>query len=333
MSMRRRGLIIGKFMPPHRGHQFLIETAAKQVDELTIILFTKSTEPIPAQLRVEWLRALAGTHHVIHVTDEHPIDFDNPAIWELWVGSIRRVYSTGPDFVFSSENYGDELAKRLDARHVRVDPERRTVPISASQIRERPWRFWDFIPECARSYFVQRICILGAESTGKTTLARQLAEHFSTTWSPEFAREYLEKKKTPCTLDDIPLIAREQVTAEDRAARQADRFLFCDTDLLVTSLWSEFYFDKVPAEVAAMERHRCYALYLLTAPDLAWVHDGLRDAPQKREWFHNRFNQELSARGAGFVEIAGHGEARFDNARRAVNTAFPMGDSSRRLQG
>ena len=77
---RTRGLIIGKFMPPHRGHQFLIETASKLVDELTIILFTKSTEPIPAQLRVEWLRTLANPHRVIHVTDEHPIDFDDPAI-------------------------------------------------------------------------------------------------------------------------------------------------------------------------------------------------------------------------------------------------------------
>jgi HTH-type transcriptional repressor of NAD biosynthesis genes len=234
----RRGLIIGKFMPPHRGHQYLIEFARARVDHLTILLFSKSAEPVPGELRAQWLREIAGDVPVLHLTDEHPVDFQNPAIWDRWMASIRRVYPQGPDVLFSSEAYGDELARRLGAQHVRVDPERTHVPVSGRQIRQHPTRYWDFILPPARSYYAKRICILGAESTGKTTLAAALADRFQTVWVPEYAREYLEAKNRACEWSDMVPIAEGQIALEERLARQANRILICDTNLLATMLWS-----------------------------------------------------------------------------------------------
>lgn len=328
------GLIIGKFMPPHRGHQFLIETAARQVDRLTIILFTKQDEPIPGHLRLEWLRSIAGRHRVVRITDEHPVDFEDATVWDRWLESIRRICQTGPDRVFSSELYGEQLARLLGARHIMVDHDRKRFPVGARKIRSQPWRYWDFIIEAARPYFVQRVAVVGAECTGKTTLARELAEHFRTIWVPEFARSYLESRGGTCAWEDMVRIAHGQMQAEDEAIGRANRLLFCDTDLLTTSLWSHHYFKKCDIEIMANANAREFALTLLLAPDLPWVNDGLRDCPslKDRKWFHARLREGLEKRKRRFAEITGQEDERLRNALQAIKTAFPgltSGDHTR----
>src|SRR5205085_9004498 len=106
---------------------------------------------------------------VRHVTREHPVNFDDASDWSFWVNAIRAVLPRDPDIVVSSQAYGAELARRLGARHVALDPSRRQVPISATQIRAQPMLHWRFIPPPVRPYYVRRVAILGAESTGKTT--------------------------------------------------------------------------------------------------------------------------------------------------------------------
>jgi NadR type nicotinamide-nucleotide adenylyltransferase len=192
------GLVIGKFLPPHRGHLHLIATAAAAVDRLTVLLFSKAAEPIPGELRAAWMRELCPQAQVLHSAEEHPVDFGDPAVWALWIGAIRRVLPAGPDLVFSSEAYGDELARRLGARHVAVDRERRAVPVSATRIRAAPLANWEYLPPCVRPHYALRVAIVGAESTGKTTLARELAARRRTAWVPEFARAYLEIGRASC---------------------------------------------------------------------------------------------------------------------------------------
>ena len=251
----RTGLIIGKFMPPHAGHQYLVEIALAQVERLTLILFSKTAEPIPGGLRLAWLRELFPDVELLHLTDEGPVDFASPAAWDFWIGAIRRAYPAerGPDLVFSSEPYGPELARRLGAGHVAVDPDRGRVPISGSQIRARPLAHWRFIPPPVRPYFVRRVVILGAESTWKTTLAQALAAQFATAWVPEYAREYLAGR--PDRLSGRHAAHRPRADAlEDRPARAANRVLICDTNLLATLLWWERYWGGRPAEIASSTR-------------------------------------------------------------------------------
>src|SRR5206468_3288238 len=150
------GLVIGKFMPPHAGHQYLFTAAQAQVQALHIVLFSKAHEPIPGALRLAWLRELAPTASVWHVTREHPIDFNDAPAWDFWVGAIREVLPCRPEVVFSSEDYGDELARRLDARHIAVDPARAHVPISATLIRARPLAHWRYVSAPVRRYYLAR---------------------------------------------------------------------------------------------------------------------------------------------------------------------------------
>jgi HTH-type transcriptional regulator, transcriptional repressor of NAD biosynthesis genes len=148
------GLVIGKFMPPHAGHLRLFAVARAQVDELHVVLFSKSHEPIPGELRLAWLRELLPHATVWHVTREHPIDYRDAQAWDFWVSAIRDVLPRDPDVVFSSETYGDELARRLGARHVAVDPGRSQVPISSTQIRARPLAHWRYLPPPVRRYYM-----------------------------------------------------------------------------------------------------------------------------------------------------------------------------------
>lgn len=322
------GMILGKFLPPHRGHQHLIDVARERVAELTILVCSLEREPIPGRLRYEWLKEMYPDVRVIHVADENPQEpHEHPRFWEIWTETIRRRLPTGPDVVFTSEAYGDELARRLGARHIAVDLARQRVPVSATAIRRDPYANWQFIPECVRPYFARRVAVIGAESTGKTTLARQLAAHYQTAWVPEFAREYLDAKDAErplaaLTLADIAEIARGQIRSEEQLARQANRVLICDTELLTTRLWSEHFFGSCEDWICRAAAERRYDLYLLTDVDVAWVADPHRDAPQLREPFLNRLRRELQSRERPFVMISGTPDERRRRAIAAIDALF-----------
>src|SRR5262249_52882038 len=155
-----------------------------------------------------------------------------------------RLLGQTPDAVFTSEDYGDAYAAAMSARHVLVDRARRTVPCSGTQIRADPLAHLDWLSPFMRAVYVRRVCVLGAESTGTTTMAEALAAHYQTAWVPEYGREYCERKwKDGYTADwhteEFVHIAETQSTREEEAARRANRILVCDTDAFGTGLWHE----------------------------------------------------------------------------------------------
>ena len=322
----KTGLIIGKFLPPHRGHAFLVETASRQVDRLIVLVCSLEREGIPGERRVAWVREMFPAVDVRHHRDENPsFPHEHERFWDLWTASIRRLVPTGPDLVFSSEDYGDELARRLGARHVLVDRERRAFPVSGSQLREDPVRLWDFVPECVRPELVRRVVVAGPESTGKTTLARDLAAHFGTAWAPEFARGYLDGKyagqtppSPPCTAEDIPEIARGQLAAEDEAARRSDRVLLCDTDLYATRFYAETYFGSCPEWIRETADARRYELHLLLDADVPWVEDAQRDLPHRRHDMLAWLRAALESAGRPYRVVAGSWGERRRQATAAV---------------
>jgi NadR type nicotinamide-nucleotide adenylyltransferase len=320
------GLIIGKFLPPHRGHAFLVETALGQVDRLVVLVCSLEREPIPGERRVAWLREMFPPPvDVRHHADENPSwPHEHPSFWELWTASIRRLVPEGPDLVFSSEDYGFELARRLGARHVLVDRERRAFPVSGEAVRKDPVRHWAFVPDCVRPELVRRVVVEGPESTGKTTLARDLAGRFATAWVPEFARGYLDRKyggaalSPPCREEDLPEIARGQLAAEDEAARRSNGVLLCDTDLYATWFYAEAYFGRCPALVRATARTRRYALHLLLDADVPWVEDAQRDLPHLRGAMLAWLRAALDADGRRVLSVSGSWAERFRTAAEAV---------------
>jgi len=168
-----------------------------------------------------------------------------------------------------------------------------------------------------------RVAITGPESTGKTTLSRQLAAHYHTTWAPEYARTYLEEKGPNYTLPDLEEIARGQLREEEQAAAEAQAqgqtVFFCDTDLLVIKVWAEHAFGHCPDWILQRIGQQHYDLVLLLNVDLPWELDPLREHPHLRQHFFQVYQQALLDQNANFAIVSGALEQRFDQARSLVD--------------
>jgi NadR type nicotinamide-nucleotide adenylyltransferase len=160
-----------------------------------------------------------------------------------------------------------------------------------------------------------RVCVTGPESTGKTTLARRLAEWARVGWVPEASRLYAERRGAELHGSDVTPIAREHIALADAAP---DRLIVLDTDLLSTVIYARHYYGMVPGWILSAERERRADLYLLCDVDVPWLPDGIRDRPANRGEMFGLFRQALARRGANVVLVQGDWERRWETAREAV---------------
>jgi len=153
---------------------------------------------------------------------------------------------------------------------------------------------------------VRRIAMLGAESSGKSTLCEALARRHGTIWVPEYLREFVDSMgRVPFEQDQFG-IARSQLEREDEAALRARDYLFCDTTPLMTLLYSRVYWGRVDAQLEALARRHDYALTVVTAPDTPWMPDGLqRESEAVRDQVHGLVLAELEARGIPYLLVRG----------------------------
>jgi NadR type nicotinamide-nucleotide adenylyltransferase len=333
------GLIVGKFYPPHAGHHHLIDTAAAQCCQLTVVVAPSSGESIPLELRCAWLRERHPGVTVVGVYDDHPIDYADPEIWERHCAVFRTAAGRDRvDAVFSSEGYGVELARRFGARHVPVDPARGAYPVSGTAVRADPAGHWALLSAPVRAYLARRVVVVGAESTGTTTMARALAGHYRTEWVPEFGRELTARKLAALrgtdpgatvfdvTWDrpDFVAVARAQNAAEDAAARISGPVLFGDTDARATAVWEERYLGSATDAVRALARDP--ALYLFTDhAGVPFEDDGLRDGEHVRAWMSGRLREVLAGTGVPTVVLTGPHEERLARAITAVDALLARG--------
>ena len=180
-----------------------------------------------------------------------------------------------------------------------------------------------------------RIVLFGPESTGKTTLAKQLAEDYKTAWVPEYARNYLQekwdKKGQICDENDMLPIAYGQIKLENESISIANKYLFCDTNLMVTKVFSEVYYNycDVQLDKAALEHE--YDLFFLTDIDVPWEKDDLRDKPEGRESVFAVFKKTLIDNNKPFIILSGNKDLRLNKAITIINdlaAARQMGFSS-----
>lgn len=146
---KKRGLILGKFYPPHRGHKYLIETAQNQVDQLFVILCADSTQDISPELRKQWLQDIHPRVTFL-VLDQGGFDVTKA---QEWVDQTVKLLGFTPDVIFSSEDYGEEYAQLAGCEHIMIDKDRTVVNCSASQIRSNPEKYLHFLEPVVRAYF------------------------------------------------------------------------------------------------------------------------------------------------------------------------------------
>jgi NadR type nicotinamide-nucleotide adenylyltransferase len=315
------GVVIGKFYPPHRGHSFLITTALAQCNHLVVIVCGRPTDTIPGAVRGEWLKELHPTAEV-NVIDDRYDEKDS----RVWAENTIRWLGRAPDVVFTSEDYGDRYSALMGAQHVCVDKARNTVAISATTVRKDPFVHWDFIERPVRAWFAKRICVLGAESTGTTTLAKALADKLETVWVPEFGREYSElkiaKHDPVWRTEEFEAIAEEQNRREDFTARNANRILICDTNAFATRLWHRRYIGHESVKVAEIACAAQCDLYLLTGDEIPFVQDGLRDGEHIRHEMHLWFEKALAKQSVPWHLLRGSHEDRLDRGVRLIRDLF-----------
>jgi HTH-type transcriptional repressor of NAD biosynthesis genes len=293
-------------MPIHQGHIALIKFAAGQCDELIVSMSYTTDDPIPAPIRFEWIKEIFKDQPTIKPAIVND-DFDDESLpleerTEIWSDFLRLTYSL-IHVIFSSEQYGEPLAKHLHAQHIPFDYDRNKYPVSATRIRENPLKYWDFIPGIARPYFVKKICFYGPESTGKSTLAKTMAEVYNTEFVPEVARELIISNDF--TVNDIIKIGYAQLERVEEKAQKANKLLFCDTDAITTEIYSRHYLGVIPEILFELEQKVHYDIYFLMDIDVEWIPDGLRDLADQREKMFMIFKEELTIRKIPYILVRG----------------------------
>ncbi|MWB98986.1 AAA family ATPase [Agromyces seonyuensis] len=317
------GLVIGKFYPFHVGHANLIRSAIRACERVTVEVLGSRVESIPLQARADWVREEHPGARVVAAYDESPVDFGSEAAWRAHTALIARLADGPVDAVFTSDEYGAELARRLGADWVQVDPGRAANPVSGSAIRADLAGHWHELGAAARAGLAARVVVLGAESTGTTTLAGDLAAALGTGWVPEYGREHSVAREggldAPWRSDEFDLIVDRQIALEDAALRRIPApVLVCDTDVLATAIWHERYVGApAPRLLARAAAHRP-ALYVLTGDDIPFVQDGTRDGEHLRHGMQERFRAVLAYAGVPWLEVRGARDARLAAALSAV---------------
>src|SRR6476469_8967187 len=289
----KRGLVLGKFMPPHAGHVALIQSARALVDELTVLLCSLPDDPIPGQVRMDWMRSLFPDCRIAWQSKPAPQEpADDPEFWKTWEKIVARHHPEPIDFVFAGESYGAELAHHVGGTFVPLggrvlNADRNGLGgVSGAAIRAAPWAYWDFLPPPVRGHYGLTVCLHGIESVGKSTLAERLAQHYRTILVPEYGRSHCEAHGTDCREDDLMLIGEAQQAMIEAARPWANRLLVADTDALMTAAWSQMMIGYMPDQLLC---HRKADLYLMLGNDAPFVDDGTRVYKTKVQ--RDRFNR------------------------------------------
>jgi HTH-type transcriptional regulator, transcriptional repressor of NAD biosynthesis genes len=307
-------------MPVHEGHLALIRFAAQHCDELIVSMSYKESDSIPGPLRYSWLQEIFRDNQKIRIACVMD-DFDDESLpWEertkKWADFLLSRYGT-IDVIVSSEAYGPYLARHLNATTISFDAGRTLIPVSATSIRSKPLENWKYIPAVVRPYFIRKICFYGPESTGKSVMARHLAELYQTEFVPEVAREIVSSNDF--TMDDIIKIGYAQTDRVLLKSKTANRILFCDTDLITTQIYCRHYLGEVPSILYELEKQITYDQYFLFDIDVPWVADGMRDLGERRVELFNVFKSELDKRNIHYKRVTGTYQQREEFIRSEID--------------
>ena len=322
---KTRGLTLGKFAPLHKGHQLVIETALRETDEVMAIIYDcPQTTDVPLSVRANWIRTLYPSVHVVEAWDG-PVE----------VGDTDEIRKAHEDYIlnklqirdvthfYSSEFYGDHVSRALGAINRIVDSDRRSVPVSATEIRQDPFAFRHFLHPRVYRDLVTNVVFLGAPSTGKTTIAAHLAKLYKTVWMPEYGREYWHANQVDrrLSLKQLEEIAEGHLAREEEMLQSANRFLFSDTNALTTAMFAMYYHGELTERLQelanqAVER---YDLVFLCDTDIPYDDTWDRSGELNRDEFQTQIIADLISRNAHFITLRGSLEARAPYAKAMLD--------------
>lgn len=312
----KHGLTLGKFAPLHKGHQFLIETALSEMDELTLIIYdAPETTSVPLDIRANWIRTLYPTIKVVEAWDGPTDVGDTPEIKKRHEDYIlNQLKISGITHFYSSEFYGDHMSRALGAVNRLVDTSRTQFPVSGTLIRQNPFLHWDALHPLVYQDLITKVVFLGAPSTGKTTITEHLAADYQTAWMPEYGREYWEQHQIErrLTLEQLVEIAEGHLQREQALVNQANQYLFVDTNPLTTYMFSLYYHQRALPKLTelAQQATSAYDLVFLCDTDIPYDDTWDRSGDASRTVFQKQITSDLIQRKIPFFRLHGDLETR-----------------------
>lgn len=326
----RRSLVIGKFWPPHVGHVALIEGASSVADCTYVIVCATPTSLPEGRQRALWLQELFPRAEVILTDDFCDWHWPGPCPGECtprWAKRTAELIPDQIDYFVASEPYGEAFAREIGAKYLEFDAERTRFPVSGSAVRADLVHNWNALPLEVRTGLVRRIAVIGAESTGTTTLANMIASALDTTCCPEVGRtvswELLARHGSMDAITWTPKVFWEILGAhssvEERARRtkaerpltQGTPWIVSDTDALATVTWWKRYVGRPTEDLSLFAAGRLADLYVVTSPDdVPFIQDGVRDGEDVRLGMHEEFLQSVESCGRPYLVARGTPEER-----------------------
>lgn len=322
----RHGLVIGKFAPLHAGHQLLIDTAFGECDQVSVWCYSNPDFPdMPAPVRHAWLRELYPHARVLPEPENPPGNDVADDVHARFVRAELARLGVAPDVVFTSEAYGEGLAAHLGIPHRLVDPKRTRVPVSGTLVRRDVHAARAWLDARVYGHFIERVVLMGAESTGKSTLTRALADAFGTLGVQEYGRDVFEREGGVLRPEHFVEIARGHRALEDEAVRSGGvhRYLFVDTNAVTTLMWSFLLTRTALPDVLRLagECRERYAHVFVCADDLAFEQDGWRSNTSVRAVQQAWVLHDLTVRGIPFVVLRGTVEERLQQVITHLDAA------------
>jgi HTH-type transcriptional repressor of NAD biosynthesis genes len=322
--MTTHGLTLGKYAPLHRGHQHVIETAMSETDTITVMIYDAPETTIPLTVRAGWLRTLYPQINVIEAWDGPTAVGNTPEIRQRHEDYILKALGSQKiTHFYSSEFYGDHMSRALGAVNRQVDPERQRYPVSGTVIRENAYAHRHHIDPLVYRDLIVKAVFLGAPSTGKTTLAAELAKVYDTVWMPEYGREYwekhqIERRLTPEQLVDL---AEGHLQREQRRLLLANRYLFVDTNAITTYMFAQSYhgFALPRLRQLATEAASRYDLVFVCDTDIPYDDTWDRSGDVSRGIFQKQIIADLHMRRIPYITLHGDLAARIATVQEVLS--------------
>lgn len=319
------GLVLGKFAPLHKGHQRLIELALAENDHVIVMIYdAPEFTTIPLTRRAGWIERLYPGIQLINAWDGPMEVGDTPeikAVHEKYL--LKMLASQKITRFYSSEFYGEHVSKALGAVDRRVDPQRLAIPVSATQIRNDPFSNRHFLDPMVYWDLIAKVVFLGAPSTGKTTLAKELASIHQTIWMPEYGREYWDahQRDRRLSLEQLVEIAQGHRQREEKMIVDAKGIFFVDTDATTTYHFSHYYHGTAHPKLVEMANDTIYRydLFFLCGDDIPYDNTWDRSGEANRNVMQQQISADLLARKIPFISLNGPLQERIRKVNSVLN--------------
>src|SRR6478609_1722979 len=283
----KNGFLLGKFYPFHKGHAYLIEESLKHCEHLTVLVCAMEDDkelfisgPQRYKAMCDYFEGYKNLNLVFHQNNDPQYPEDHPWFWNIWIKIIlTNIDPRKTDVVFSSETYGNEIARRLGIHHHCIDLDRSEWPVSGTAVRKDLINKWSLVPQETKRHFIKKVAFIGPESSGKSTISKAIADHLKCSWIEEYGRTFYEKG---FPFDDHAfqcIVKRHNRNVVNALKNTEGDLIISDTEVITTKIFYDLYrsdFDcphlvdlfSIPVEPFDMR--------ILFTPDTSPVQDGTR---------------------------------------------------------